>query len=316
VSRSDIANQKKQQLLDMAKNGDLKPSQKTNPLGYAFNHYTNPKNLCYDPDFCEKIRTLRPDWLASRSDISNQKKQRLLEMAKNGESRPNNKKHILGGVLSLYTNSKSEYYDQNFYKKVKAIRPDWFVSISDVANEKKQLLLEIAMNGDPRPSQRTHELGTVLSSYTNNSNNTSYDLDFDQQIRALRPDWFVLSSDVANEKKRQLLEIAKNGEAKPVAHKHTLAQVFSFYTSYKSGCYDSEFEKQIRELRPDWFMSKLDVANQKKQRLLEMAKNGESRPNQRTHELGVVLSNYTNDSNRSYDKNFDGQIRKLRPDWF
>lgn len=266
-----------------------------------------------------KLRLLEKldDWdqleFVSSSEGANQKKQQLLEMARNGELRPNKRKHPLGQVLGFYTNPNSECYDVEFDNQIRKLRPDWFIFRSDVANQKKQQFLEMACNGESRPHYTKHPLGYVLYSYTN-PKRESYDPEFDKQIRKLRPDWFISIYEIADHKKQQLLEMARNGEPRP-NQKQPLGVVLSFYTNPKNESYNDEFDKQIRKLRPDWFVSPSDGVIQNKQQLLEMAHNGEPRPNKK-HPLGNVLGFYTNPNSKSYDAEFDKQIRNLRPDWF
>ena len=111
--------------------------------------------------------------------------------------------------------------------------------------------------------------------------------------------------------KKLLLEMAKNGKDKPSC-KTKLGWALYNYTYKSSGSYDPVFDKQIRKLRPDWFVS---TSKQNKKLLLEIAKNGKDKPSRKT-KLGGVLYNYTYKSSDSYDPVFDKQIRKLRPDWF
>ena len=85
------------------------------------------------------------------------------------------------------------------------------------------------------------------------------------------------------------------------------------FRSTKSCAYDPIFDQLIREIRPDWFENK---AQTKKDQLIKMAKNGETKPLQRKHPLGVVLSKYTSRNAESYDPEFAKTIRQLRPDWF
>jgi len=302
ISQFDVASDKKQQLLEMAKNGEPRPNDKKHELGIAFNHYMRS-----DPEFNAEIRRLRPDWFISTSNIA---KQQLLEMARNGEPRPNDKKHELGSTLSSYTNPKNGCYNPEFDKEVRELRPDWFISQFDVASEKKQQLLEMARNCEPKPKRKT-KLGSVFNNYICTVSKC-YDPKFAAEIRNLRPDWFISTSNIA---KQQLLEMAKNGEPRPNNKKHELGGMLSSYTSLKNGCYNPEFDKEIRNLRPDWFVLTSDIADQKKQQLLDMAKNGELRPSQKTGELGKVLTHYTNQGG-SYDPDFDKEIRKLRSDWF
>jgi hypothetical protein len=299
-----IANKSK--LIDMAKVGEPRPRQ-NNSLGKAFCNYIKNGSL-YDRRFDKQIRKLRPDWFVSQTDEAGEKKNAILAMAKRGESRPN-RKHPLGIVLNNYMNSSIRGYDSDFDKKIRKLRPDWFVSSTD---ENKTLLLEMAESGKPKPKCGRNPLGGRLWGYTHSSRK-SYDPDFDKRVRILRPDWFAKSS---FENKDKILEMAKAKCSKPHYKKHPLGKALVCYTNSKSDCFDPDFDKKVRKLRPDWFVTQYNKASKKKQQLLKMAKNGEERPNQKKHKLGAVLGNYTKMKNGSYDLDFDKEIRALRPDWF
>ncbi len=228
----------------------------------------------------------------------------LLEMAKDKKERPKQKTN-LGNCLSDFTCKSNYKYDPVFDKQIKKLRPDWFYW----PESNKKTLLEMATKGENRPSQKTKS-GLALSIYTNKS--SSYDPVFDKKIRKLRPDWFVTQSEKANEKKLELIRIAKNGENRP--KKKTKLGSLVDYTCKTSGVYDPVFDKQIRELRPDWFVTVSEKANEKKLELIRIAKNGENRPKQKTKEANA-LCRYTT-KGTSYDESFDKLIRKLRPDWF
>jgi len=176
--------------------------------------------------------------------------------------------------------------------------------ISSAAN--KKLLLVMAGNGEPRPVPNKHPLGNALSTYTCPSR--CYDDNFYQQIKILAPHWFV---DTAAENKRQLLEMARNGDAKPKRNQ-PLGVVLVNYTCQGSGCYDAEFDTEIRKTT-SWFVN---TATEKKRQLLEMAIRGEPRPSQKKHPLGNSINDYTSKNKSTYDPDFDKQIRKLVPHWF
>ena len=55
------------------------------------------------------------------------------------------------------------------------------------ADQKKKDLLELAKSGMPKPHSRT-KLGKALRKYVSPAR--SYDSEFDQMIRKLKPDWF------------------------------------------------------------------------------------------------------------------------------
>ena len=137
-----------------------------------------------------------------------------------------------------------------------------------------------------------------------------FDAAFHDEIRSLRPDWFVLQSDFLRQKKQQLLEMAKKGEPRP-SQETKLGKTLSTYVSKKSPRYDADFDKKIRALGPDWFVTRSDIANQKKYKLLEMANNGEPKPLERT-KMGIALKSYTKRDSGSYNPEFDKKIRVLK----
>jgi len=119
---------KKAQLLEIARNGDKRPSQRTYPLGTALGNYTTKGSETFDEDFTKELKEIAPDWFVSRSNIVNTKKAQLLEMARNGEPRPHQTKHSLGTALGSYTIKGSEIFDEDFTKQIKEIAPHWFNS--------------------------------------------------------------------------------------------------------------------------------------------------------------------------------------------
>lgn len=116
---------KKRQILEMAKNGEDRPTKRKHPLGMVLSHYTKQSGDCYDPTFREELEALRPDWINPTAS----KKALLLEMAKNGEDRPARRKHPLGGVLTDYTSQSSHSYDPAFREELEHLAPHWFKSL-------------------------------------------------------------------------------------------------------------------------------------------------------------------------------------------
>ena len=115
--------------------------------------------------------------------------------------------------------------------------------------------------------------------------------------------------------KQKLIQIANSNGKRP-SQKTKLGRALSEYTKISSRCFDVNFYKEISGLRPDWFVSQIQVASQKKQELIRMAKNGENRPRYDKTKIGQALSNYTRKSSPVYDAEFDKLMRELRPDWF
>jgi hypothetical protein len=181
---------RKAELKAMALRGEPRPVGGKHPLGYALCRYTRPGSESYDPVFDPEIRALRPDWFVTPSDKANLNKAELKAMALRGEPRPVGGKHPLGRALCSYTCPGSESYDPVFTAEIRALRPDWFVTLSEKADLTKAELKAMALRGEPRPVEGKHLLGERLRMYTN-PNSKSYDPVFTAEIRALRPDWFL-----------------------------------------------------------------------------------------------------------------------------
>ena len=120
------------------------------------------------------------------------------------------------------------------------------------------------MAASKKPKPRSHStdkeeasLSWSLRNYMNKSHR-SYDRDFEKKIMAAAPEWFTTVAEKIETKKKLLLKIAKNGQAKPtVSNKDDkikkLAVTLSSYTNKSQRGYDAKFDKKIRKLRPDWF---------------------------------------------------------------
>jgi superfamily II DNA or RNA helicase len=313
----NVVAEKKEVLLSLAASGAPRPTRTTDSkLSSALQGYTCKANVCnYDSVFDGKIRQLRPDWF-ERTSV--EKKKHLVMLAEKGATRPRTTSDDadeiqLGRVLYSYTN-KSTSYDYKFDRQIRALRPDWF---EDTAAATKIKLLGLARRKEerrPKGSSINREerlLAGKLSAYIN-KNSGSYDPEFDKQIRSLRPDWF---ENTARIRKAELLRLANRWEPKP---SNKFGRAIFRYTNKNSCCYDPEFDKQIRSLRPDWFE---DTAMVMKSILLRLAGKDECKPKQHCDDADEAryasrLSDYTNKNSRCYDPEFDKQIRSLRPDWF
>jgi hypothetical protein len=234
---------KKQQLLEMPV-GCKRPyrsGKDEHPLGRAFYEYIRPTAKMYDPDFDKAIRAKHPEWFAD-VDVKAEKKRLLLSMPV-GCPRPNQGEHPLGVVLSAYTGKRRSVYDSEFDKAIRARQPGWF---SVPAAERKKMLLSLPV-GAARPAARS-----VLGSFRcyTDKRRTQYDPEFDRDIRAKHPDWFV---NTTKEKKEQLLAMPV-GCIRPGQNSHPLGLPLSRYTNKTNGSYDPAFDKAIRAKQPGWFI--------------------------------------------------------------
>jgi hypothetical protein len=237
---------------------------------------------------------------------SEYKKQKLIEMARKKEDRPS-RKTKLGKALSNYTVKVSLTYDTNFDKTIRKLRKNWFVSSTEKANQKKQILIQMMKNGKDKPKQTT-KLRQAFDSYITKSY-SCYDPIFVKAGMKLRRDWFTRSS---NDNKKTLIKMARDGKDKPL-QKTKLGLAFVRYT-HKSGgsSYDENFTKIIKDLNPSWIIKSSFI---NKQQLIEMASSGKDKPGSKSKE-GRLLSNYTTKTSVTYDASFDKTIRKLRTNWF
>jgi hypothetical protein len=228
----------------------------------------------------------------------------LLKMARRGEKKPNTKIPI-GSRLHSYTYHKSYCYDKEFTNNLKKIRPDWFITQYQIANNKKKQLIKMAKDGEKRPSKRTHPLGASLGTYVNKSQRGSYDPKFTKEIKKIRPDWFFPQTKLANQKKKELISLAKSGKPRP-RFKTKLGQFLGERTTKKE-YKNSDFNKIIRKIRPDWFVTQ---AQTNKKKIIELAKSGRKKPNQKT-KFGMHYYSYLRNN-----ENFKKTLMNIRPDWF
>lgn len=181
-----------------------------------------------------------------KSRKSTFKKNVLIDMAKSGNKKPNDKT-LLFNALRNYTNRASIAFDEGFTSKIKEIRPDWFTKSKEQIKE--QVIRYIKEN-----SKKPHCGSLIcrkLKEYINPMNK-NYDPQINALVRSLRNEWF---SDANIERKKQLLKIAKKGEKRPNCLE-SLGRHLCIYVSKNHKYYDEEFANKIKKLRPDWFRIK------------------------------------------------------------
>jgi hypothetical protein len=252
--RFSTADEKKADLLAMARAGVPRPSEKRNAGSWAsvFFNYVRPKSRYYDARFAARIRAIRPDWFETFLTKAKKKKRELLRMARAGEPKPHYSKNPLGIVFSCYVTKSQSGYDAKFTAKIRALRPDWFETHFTGAAHKKAILLRMAKSGAPRPTPLSHPLGRCFNEYLNPASST-YDRDFGRNLKKVRPDWLETLKTKCKKKKATLLRMARNGAAKPVKMSHPLTTALRGYVNPSQPVYDAEFTRKIKKLRPDWF---------------------------------------------------------------
>jgi hypothetical protein len=277
----------------------------------AFREYTSKSSNAYDEKFTKKIKKIKPEWLINKFDISKQTKKKIIKLAKSDEQKPHHASKLRKAIYR-YTNKNSESYDEKFTKELKEIKPGWVITRTNIANKTKKEIIKIAKTNIPKPMHNS-KLGEAIYRYTNKKSK-SYDEEFTNQLKKIKPTWVITRADIANKNKQDIIKLAKLGKSRPPKTTR-LGAYLSNCINKNNYSYDAEFTKEIKKLRPDWFKARDDIVNEKKEKLIELAKSGMSRPKYRDS-LGRVLSNYTNKKHQSYDEEFTNKIKKLRPDWF
>lgn len=155
------------------------------------------------------------------------------------------------------------------------------------------------------------QLLVALKSYRNRVG-TSYDKKF---VKIMSHFGYIIKYDPKSSKKAKinLLNIAKNGKSRPRQGKRLGNQLCS-YTSKLHDCYDALFDKQIRKLRPDWFICKENIQSNDKKVLLNLAKQKGEKPKTTTR-LGWRLSKYLNPKDCLYDEIFKDKLIQVCSDW-
>lgn len=286
--REITSDSNKQILLDMAKRDEPRPPQKTR-LGQRLCAYTNSKSPCYDEKFTIKIKKIRPEWFVSVKERMTKNKELFLEMAKRGDPRPNKKKHPLGAVFSSYINpSQKSTYDEAFTKKIKNVAPHWFVKKYE---QTKAEILRLA--ADKKQKKPTGELGKLLRELIRTDRG---DVEFSKLIKDKRPDWFVDKDTL----KSEVLRLVALG----LDRKQILSRVGRKFLDYVR---NEEFRKKIKKIRSDFFVTRSDLANEKKKRVLFLARKN-IKPNK--HLLNCMYQWFGS------DKEFTEKFNKINPKWY
>lgn len=171
----------KKLLLEMAERGEPRPDVRTK-LGHKFYRYAvDKKHDCYDSSFAESISTANPNWLKSRGERSLDRKQRIIQWAKNKKLRISDLDRRLKCNLYCYLKN-----DENFAQKIYELRPDMSYFLKGKTKTPrtfaiKNKIINLAKNKKPRPKG---PLNNALKRYLTKCN-CSYDPKFEKTIRKL-----------------------------------------------------------------------------------------------------------------------------------
>lgn len=219
--------------------------------------------------------------------------------------------------LYNFCSPRQRAFNLEYAKRVESIRPTWFRPTTE---EKRNAIMKMALNGEPKPSQLFHPLGITLRSYTYPCCKC-YNHEWITKLRKLRPDWFIPEKWIMRRKK--LIRMAKNGYARPSMDTDLGRYLYRFThksTCFKrnkiSRCWSEDFNVEIRNLRPDWFVNPLfERAEAKRIEVLKYAKRHATKPRYGSS-MGTFLSRcLTTNAHTAQNKRFRKALALIRPDW-
>jgi hypothetical protein len=235
--------EKVERLLNMAKANEPRPKRGTKEER-VLRSYCDSKDSAYDPVFLDQLKKINPNWIpASHGEQRDQTKKQLLDLAASGAKKPTYRQSYLAKRFSDFTNRYSRFYDAEFTQVIKNLNPNWFV---DPIENAKQLIVQMAQDGKPKPVVKRKTIGWKFHRWTNPKSRW-FDRKLYDQLKSIRPDWFLSSS---YKKKETLFNLAAQKMPRP---KDSLAHCLNAYTQKSSKCYDQYFTKEIKLLAPHWF---------------------------------------------------------------
>jgi hypothetical protein len=312
--------------LEMARNGEKRPNQRSkdpeeNKLGKLL-----ASLLDNYPEFRKKLLEANRDWFTSekrRQFLAEYKeenptkeeevqatKEYLLELARECGKRPPISTN-LGKRLQPYLRT-----DEAFREKVKELCPKWFRSSQGAKEETKaamEMFLEMARNGEKRPSQRSKdpEEKRLANTFTDLIRR---DPEFEEKIYQANREWTGRGkAEVIKETKNHFLELARECGTRPPKDTALGDMLNSHLTK------DKAFKKKMKELCPDWFKGSKGAREETKaamEMFLEMVRNGEKRPSSYSKDpeekkfgilLNSLLTNYPD---------FRKKLLEANRDWF
>ena len=186
------------------------------------------------------VRVLTPDF----SDVAQDRKRELVELASKGGRRPNwhNNPPLAYALRRFTSRHRDGYYDQELHNQLKKAVPEWFGSSGA---RRRAELLERARAGKPKPSWKTErKLADMLRRYVKPGEKV-YNKEFADELFRIRPDWHWTIYNGAVSNKDSLLYMAITGEPKPTKGTDAkMANALRRYTT-KGDSYDRAFHKKI-----------------------------------------------------------------------
>jgi hypothetical protein len=203
---------------------------------------------------------------------------------------------------------------------------DKYFPVIDTAAKNKKLLLKL----EDRPSQASRDpeerrLGRALGSYTVKTS-SSYDPEFDDLIRKMKPKWFdrprLQSPQKPEEYKKILLAMQKKpSEKSKDPEERAWGGRLRSYIYEGSRSYDPDFHSLIKTEKPEWLNSsqtgkKIDAMDntpklEKQNRILSL----KDEPTKKDGRVFYQYYAYIYYKSRQFDPDFVERIYLERPEW-
>ena len=303
-------------LRQLARDGHLRPKNGSY-LSRVLNGYVHSRSGTFKKGFKEELISLGAvEWFNSSRFKRNLSL--IFDIIKRGDEKPS--RHTkLGKIISNYSSKSNGIVKK---KLVELGAKHWFFDSRE--EDTLQKILDLAYNQAARPHCTTY-IGQKINQYTTPKNKCYRPGLKEELLKILSIEmgeqWFRAVRGFNN--MDTLRTMVKNGEKRPICriigeydkNDLYLGRVLHLYTTPGNECYREGFKEELISLGGiGWFPDERVEHN--KRLILEMARNGEKRPNHRKDRMGGLLCNYTTVGSFSYQEGFKEELIKIRPDWF
>jgi len=222
-------------------------------------------------------------------------KKKLLEMARNGASRPKSKTK-LGDRLCRYSSPCSSY-DDVFTKELRSIRPDWFDDTDRGLDN-----LEVLLSLDKRPNGRSEDpeearLGRAIQNMKINRP------ELFNKLKKAKPHWFIDDQSFANLKVLLLLKERPSAKSKNPEHAR-LGEAIMTMKKHRPELYD-----QLTKAKPNWFIDRPQSTLEALLLLKKRPSQGSKDPEEAR--LARAINNLRHHRPELFEK-----LVKAKPHWF
>lgn len=215
------------------------------------------------PNYTCLIDRINCKKISAKERVKNNKKM-FIEMALNGEPRPNKHTHPMGAVFSSYTSPSQPTFDEKFTNTIKRIKPEWILPKYEIY---KKTLIKLIKAKKPKPNFKTKE-GSAFADFTN-PKRKSFDPKFYLFVKKNAPDWLESSMTMATKSKQKIIELAKKG----LSMNQIKQKIKTFPNYMRNNSCNKKFRQELKRIRPEFFLTRSEIACEKKKKALLFAKN-------------------------------------------